>query len=206
MHHPCTRPSPCGHPSGLARTALYHAIAFWLTFTAFVLSAVPAHASEDRRIRIALEIFPRIVALDQDLPKRLNRAGQVELWVCAQTQADADSLASDLRTLAPSNIRGYPIAITPHTDDAATHHTDPPTAIFIGDILSRPAFESLRDWASSRKTLLFSAFPDDVTHGAHASVFIGSRVLPYLNRKTILRDGIHLDPKIFALAKVEDQP
>ncbi len=176
----------------------------WLMLAA--LTAPPARAGDPATLRagMALKIFPRIVAVDAGVAEKLTHDERLLLvLVFDRDQAAAEQYAERLRTEV-AQIRDWPVDIAV-ADVAELGQADqPPSALLIVEPLPEQLFESLLEFGTEQRRMVFSPFSGDVERGATAGLHIGVRVTPSFNRNTLARSSIDIDPQVLRISKIHD--
>ena len=175
------------------------AVAFYCLF---LLSAVNASEATDRRVKISLPLFPRIVAVDNNFHSKLTEDNKVRLvFVYDRDKAKAKELAKEV---AKSNSNIVNIAVDSTylslkeqlSDSAST-----PTAIFVSEPLGKSDFSKLVLYGINKGIIVFSPYSGDVERGATVGLAITSRVFPYFNKKTLDASGLEINPILLNMSK-----
>ena len=155
---------------------------------------------EETLVGIALEIFPRLVAVDLDIADKLSPSGKVKLLVYYDSQ---ESRAANARTsLAEkfSEIAGFA------TDILLVNEfpKEPPTAILVVEKLSENKIAEITDYSVTHHILVFSPFEEDVKQGITAGMSIHARVVPSFNGETLIKSGIRIHEIVLRSAIIYD--
>ncbi len=171
----------------------------------FALVAVAGHvkASEttERRIQIALSIFPRIVAVDTGLREKLSKDNVARLaFIYVAEKLVAEDLVAQI-TRSTSNVAGLPLdAMALTLDTQIQAESTAPTAIFIVERLSDSTFTQILRYASDHHILAFSPFSGDVERGAMVGISVTSRVRPYFNMQSLTEAGVAINPTLLKMS------
>lgn len=154
-----------------------------------------------RRTEISLNIFPRIVAVDNRMEDKLTADGEVKLLVLYETNNSAARQWSRYLQDRVKSIANRPVVVDIAALDALLAYTDAPTSIFIMEPLGDRSFSALMSYANAHHVLTFSPFNGDVERGASAGIFITSRVKPYFNIETLRAAQITINPTLLNISK-----
>jgi len=173
-------------------------------FCVLLLYLVPSFSDEleERRIKISLAIFPKIVAVDQDLESKLTRDNNVKfLFVYDNNKSKAEALSELLRDKV-TNIAGKPVRIVVmNVRDVSLIFTDRSAAIFITERLDKTQFDKIVRVGVSEQIMVFSPYAGDVERGATVGVAIGNRVRPYFNVDTLNTSKVNILKKLLKVSK-----
>ena len=168
--------------SSMSRGLRWVAVA--VLYCACLTTAKHADAGEveERRVRISLEIFPRIVAVDQDLRSKLSTTGALRLFVLFEHDGDGARHSSGQMKNSFTNIGGHAVEfVVQNAQQAVTAGMEQPAAVFLSDLLPDDLFAAVMKAAIESHVLVFSPFAGDVERGATAGIAISSRIQPYFN-------------------------
>ncbi|OIO75263.1 MAG: hypothetical protein AUJ57_00460 [Zetaproteobacteria bacterium CG1_02_53_45] len=159
-----------------------------------------AHEQQERRLQIALNLFPNVISLDQQLEQKLDPQGRLHLLlVYDHHYKRTETLRLQLAGRIDS-IRKIPVVFSIATISELTDARDV-AAVFIADTLDDDMFTSLLETAVQRKIIIFSPHPGDVERGATIGLSISSKILPYYNAATIQKSTIKFHPMFLNVAK-----
>jgi len=177
--------------------------AIFFVFFAFIF-LMPAFSGEleDRRIKISLAIFPRIIAVDKGLVDKLTENKAVKLlFVYGKNKRNADDLGQLLKDKV-KNIGGYPVEVLVEgIRDVSMLFTDRVAGIFITERLNDIDFEKIIRVGISEKITIFSPYAGDVERGATVGIAIGARVQPYFNINTLKSSKVDINKKLLRVSK-----
>lgn len=162
-------------------------------------SQIPQN-KDDILVNIALEIFPRLVAVDLDVSEKLSHEGKIQLLVFYYSQKDRATNTRNALAEKFDQIAGFPVEIVAADELPET----PPTAILIVERLKENQIATLTDYAVTNNILLFSPFEEDVKKGITAGISILARVVPSFNRDTLTRSGIRIHDIVLRSAVIYD--
>jgi len=161
------------------------------------VSIICAQEVEDNLVRISLDVFPKLVAVDLDMKNKLSEGGQIRLQVFySQKKELALSVVQQLKERYP-NIAALPVQVEARSAFTA----DPPTAIFLVERFQEKPLRNLINYGISNGILVFSPFKEDVDRGVTAGIYLSVRILPYFNHETLKRSGINMHKILLKSAK-----
>jgi len=165
---------------------------------------VPSYSDEleERRIKISLAIFPKIVAVDQDLDAKLTQDNEVKLlFVYDNNRTRAEAL-SELFVDKMTNIAGKPVKVVViDVRDVSLIFTERSAGIFITERLDKIQFNKIVRVGVSEQIMIFSPYAGDVERGATVGVAIGNRVRPYFNVDTLKNSKVNILNKLLKVSK-----
>lgn len=161
-----------------------------------------ANETEARRIQISLAIFPRIVAVDHDLNKKLTSSGKVRLvFIYEVDPVAAAEIAASIRNNV-TNIGGKAVEITVKSTDEIMYLDQKRVAgTFLVERLTGDAFTKVMRIAEKKGIVVFSPFVGDVERGATVGIAISSRIKPYFNMRTLTKSHIDINEKLLNISK-----
>lgn len=167
------------------------------------LAAVQANEITERRVKISLPMFPKIVAVDSNFNTKLTAENRARLvFIYDKNKLSASVLASQL---ADSHKKIVNVAIeTLHLPlyEQINPDATKPTAIFVAERLADTDFRELVVYGIKNKIIIFSPFSGDVERGATVGLAITSRVFPYFNANTLKQSGVRINPLLLEMSKV----
>ncbi len=173
-------------------------------FCVLLLYLAPSYSDEleERRIKISLAIFPKIVAVDQDLESKLPRDNDVRfLFVYDNNKSRAEALSELLKDKV-TNIAGKPVRVVViNVRDVSLIFTERSAAIFITERLDKTQFDKIVRVGVSEQIMVFSPYAGDVERGATVGVAIGNRVRPYFNIDTLNASKVNILKKLLKVSK-----
>jgi hypothetical protein len=162
----------------------------------------PASEMDERRTRISLEIFPRIVAVDQELRDKLSETAKVRLVVIYDRDAVAAHRVVDSLRATITNIGGREVEVIAQSMESVVRGgVSRPSALFLAEQIDDKLFTRLLQLATVHHVLLFSPFAGDVERGATVGIAISSRIRPYFNVPTLNRSKISVNEKLLSISQ-----
>ncbi|WP_041641022.1 hypothetical protein [Magnetococcus marinus] len=159
-----------------------------------------AGEQEDRRLSVALKLFPSFLSADPQLAHKKNAKGQLHLLILYSNRLNqAMDLAKGLQSR--EKLRGLPLLVEAVALSDIPLYEDQQIA---GMFLSQPADEALPgviEAARQHGVMLVSPFQGDVEAGVAGGISITDRVLPYLNMAALRACQIELKPFFLRVAK-----
>ena len=157
-----------------------------------------AQETEENLVRISLNIFPKLVAVDLGMKDKLTSQGEILLQVYYRKKEElARQVVSSLEEKY-SKIATYPVRV--EAIDQLTSIT--PTAILVVEHLPDSTIKKLIAYGIQNHILLFSPFKEDVDRGITAGMYMAIRILPYFNRETLNQSGIQMHQIIMRSARI----
>jgi len=164
-------------------------------------------ASEEasRRIVIGLNLFPNIISVDLNLKKKLYKNNALHICFVskdslASSQQSQRIFTNKVKTIRKAAVQSYAFVLDDFIHKVETDEL-PINAVFITERLSAIELSMLRALTAQQHALLFSPFDGDVARGVTAGVFIGSKILPYLNMQSVRESDIEFHPLFLKLAR-----
>lgn len=188
--------------SGITRGLRWTAIAVLYCICLTAARHVDAGEAEERRVRISLEIFPRIVAVDLDLRTKLSTSDALRLFVVYERDAEVAHHISVQMKNSFTNIGGLAVQfVVQNAQLAVTAGMQQPAAIFLADQLSDDLFAAVMKAAIEEHVLVFSPFAGDVERGATVGIAISSRIQPYFNMSTLVQSHLNINEKLLSISQ-----
>ncbi|MCP4683691.1 MAG: hypothetical protein GY864_15280 [Desulfobacterales bacterium] len=168
----------------------------------FGITDAVAGEKEEIRIKIALSIFPKIVAVDKDIDNKLTDSGKIQvLFFYQHERRPAEGMADYLRENI-SNIAGRPLEVLIANDiSSKPFKKASPSAIFLAERLPDDVFKQVKTYGTIKHIIVFSPFIMDVERGATVGIAISSGIKPYFNRNTLRESTIMLNEIILRVSK-----
>lgn len=183
----------------MLRYNYFYVLLLWLSF----ISVGFADATQDRRLTISATIFPRLVAVDEDLDKKTDAEGNIRLGLLYFSDLSKAEEVSQLIERKISNIAGKKIVFelinVSNTELSQLNHL---SGLFLVQPLSDALMQKVNMFVIENHILGFSPFEGDVERGAMASIFVGAKIRPYFNSTTIKNSQIKLKPELLNVSKI----
>jgi len=169
------------------------------------LGAVAADEYDARRVTVGVNLFPAVLAADQDIgEKRSGKGLLVLLLVHRDDPVLVERLAAVLRDKGA--IRGIPLRVDiVEVDNLHDHPRDGVAGVFVAQRLGTDMAKVL-DYCRRNHLLSFSPFEGDVERGVAAGIAVSDRVLPYVNVAALDAVGLRIKPFFLRIAERYEQP
>ncbi|QID16377.1 YfiR family protein [Nitrogeniibacter mangrovi] len=168
------------------------------------LGAVAADEYDARRVAVGINLFPAVLAADQDIGKKRSGDALRVLLVYRDDAAQVERLAQGLRDKGA--IRGIPLAVDIVPVEALLdQRRDHIAGVFVAQRLGEDT-TALVDYCRRHHLLSFSPFEGDVERGVAAGIAVSDRVLPYVNVAALDAAGVRIKPFFLRIAERYEQP
>ena len=177
--------------------------ASFLLILGFIPAFSFADATQERRLTISASIFPKIVALDQDLSLKQNAEGTIVLGVLYLDNRDSAEKTASIIQKKVKKLAGSPVKIDVLSISKLVQNT---SETYAGHLLAEPLqnenIGELISHAEKHHVLLFSPFEGDIERGISSSIFVGAKIRPYFNLPALKKTRINLKPAILKVSKI----
>lgn len=161
-----------------------------------------AGETTDRRVKISLPLFPRIVAVDNKFHSKLTEDNKVRLvFVYDRNKSKARELAGEVGKSNKNIVNIEVDSLSLSLKDQLADSAKIPTAIFVSEPLGGTDFNKLVLYGIDKGIIIFSPYSGDVERGATVGLSITSRVFPYFNNKTLDASGVEINPILLNMSK-----
>lgn len=188
----------------LSRKAKAVILAVLALFPLLAPAGTPEAGERERwRVWAGLDLFPSVLAADQDIREKAGPDGTLLLLLlCRDNCPQAEEMARDLAEIKA--IRDIPVTVkTAVPSELARHAGNPPAGIF----LTRRFPDQLADiqaFARGHHRILFSPFAGDLEKGVCAGIAISDRILPQVNLSALKASEIRLKSFFLRIAKAHE--
>lgn len=168
------------------------------------LGAMAADEQDARRVTVGINLFPAVLAADQDIgDKRGNEGLLLLLLVHRDETALVEQLAATLRD--KGEIRGIPMQVKPVSIAQLQAYANVKVAgVFVAQRLGDD-IGAVLDFSHRHQLLSFSPFQGDVERGVAAGLVVSDRVLPYVNTTAVDASGVRIKPFFLKIAERYEQ-
>jgi len=181
---------------------MYFRLFILLITVLFNAGIANADTTQERRVTISASIFPRIIAVDENLREKLDASGNVRLGLLYRTDKDKAVKLSKLMTRKVSNIAGNTIVFEfIDANNLDKTKLSALSGLFLVHPLSDKQLDQINEISVRKKILCFSPFEGDVERGVTAGIFIGAKIRPYFNLNNIKKSRISLKPALLRVSK-----
>lgn len=177
-----------------------------MLFATLAIVFSPVFAADDqseRRVLIGVKLFPALLAADQDIDKKVSLDGKLRTIVLFK---DNSEIAKDVaaRLSSVKAVRNHAIHVsTLRYSQLATPGREVPAALFLAE-WSPDDLPRVVQYGITHQRIVFSPFLGDVTKGATAGIFVGDRIRPLVNSRTLSAAGITLKPFFLEVARTDE--
>ena len=163
----------------------------FLCLLAFFQGNLYAQEWEEPRIWAGLDLFPSLVAADQDIAEKHDSDGNLLLvLIYVDEKEAAEEMALYLAKI--EHIRGIPIRMELTDDTSMKSYEDTALAgIFLTQRLYGE-LEHVIGYGMEHHTIVLSPFEGDVERGVLGGIAISDRILPYVNIEAMKSWGIRI--------------
>jgi hypothetical protein len=173
------------------------AAAFLIVFSP---GKLPANELSEQRAWIGLDLFPSVLAADDNIADKKCSNGVLRLILVHTGRENlAREMAARLKRI--KEIRGIQIQVFIVEIHELEKDVDCPTA---GIFLTEQAGDRLEDvirFGRDRQAVVFSPFPGDVEKGVSSGMAISDRILPYVNIESLRLSDVHLKSFFLGIAE-----
>ncbi len=172
-------------------------IALLICFLPYKLNA---QDRETQRIWAGLDLFPSMLAADQDIASKTGPDGKLLLILkYINDKGAAEEMARHLKKV--NTIRGIPIRIELSNHNSLENYKDTQIAgVFIAQKLTDSPSDIIH-FGKKQHAIIFSPFKGDVEAGISGGIVIVDRILPYINITTMRLSGIRIKPFFLRVTK-----
>lgn len=172
---------------------------------ALLLGCLPlagADELETRRIKTSLAIFPRIVAVDENIDAKLDPTRRVQLVVAYSGDSVSAQSHAGILSASVQNIGGRPLDVRALSARSLLS-ADPGvvSGLFLAEKLEQSELDRLLAFARARHIIVFSPFSGDVERGVTVGIAVGSQVKPYFNLQALRSAEISINPTLLRISK-----
>ncbi|MEA3521919.1 MAG: hypothetical protein U9R50_03015 [Campylobacterota bacterium] len=175
---------------------IYFSLSFLLLF-----NALSIHASnyDEDILEIFSKIAPRLILMSSQKNKIEDEIQICILYEKVDTNA-ANSLTDKINSNYPNGIKNHKLNII-HSKYSELHKCQNTQLTYLFNTTTKNVIESI-NYLNQYSILTLSYDPVQLQYGVHASLFLGRKVMPYLNITRIYNDGIKLDNILIRVSKI----
>jgi hypothetical protein len=154
-----------------------------ITIPCILLAFPDIEGSDNRRLLIAVDLFPSFLASDKNIHNKIDIDDKLHVVIAYQyDQQIAEDMAQRLKNLG--KIRGIPLTVKSLTVNDIEHSNNEKIAgIFISE--SMIPLKPIINKSIVNQFIVFSPFEGDVEKGATGGLYITEKILPYININTM---------------------
>ncbi len=168
-----------------------------LSISAVFADITTAQNIDDNRLMMSLKLFPRLVAVDLDISKKLNQDQEILLLVFYQTDKWRADKVTKVLNEQIKNIAGMPIK----AEAVEKLPEKPPSGIILIEKMNRLNLSKVINYGIQHHILVFSPYEEDVKMGVTSGMYIQIQTMPYFNRMTLKKSGIRIHDIILRSSK-----
>lgn len=178
-----------------------HLLLRYFLICTLLLELTPTYltAYDEDVLKIFSKVLPRFVLMSQ-LKEQLNE----ELTICilhdALDKKVATRLADEIQRNYPDGLQSYSINVTSYNYNQKRKCKNP-VILFLLDSSEKNINQTV-NYFSKDKILTASYSAQFLENGIDISMFIGRKILPYINIQTIRKKDIELDNKLLRISKI----
>ncbi|MCB1916604.1 MAG: YfiR family protein [Rhodocyclaceae bacterium] len=164
------------------------------------LGAIAADEQDARRLAVGINLFPAVLAADQDIAAKRDGSGPLRLLLVHRDEgALIEELAATLRDKGA--IRGIPLHVEiVAVDNLAAFEGEQAAGVFLAQRLGED-IAAILNFSRRHQLLTFSPFEGDVERGVVAGMAVSDRVMPYVNVEAISASGLRIKPFFLKIAE-----
>lgn len=180
----------------------------WLIFLLLSIASVAMSVQsfgdtmQERRVTISASIFPRIIAVDEDLHKKLDGKENIVLGLLYDSDKSKAENISSLLTRKIKKIAGHRIIIKLiDINNNNLQQYNQLGGLLLIEPMSDTDVREILDFSIQKQILCFSPFEGDIERGLMAGIFVGSKIQPYFNLKSIDKAKVQIKPALLRVSK-----
>lgn len=168
-----------------------------------LLVAGQLFASEDdrRRVEMAAGIFPRVVAVDEDVEDKLNGGNLVMVLVYESSLSGAEKVGQYVQQKAAKVGSFRVVTKIASVEQFLEMDYKSFTAVMIVEKLPQQSLEQVVAYSIRSGRMLMSPFEGDVEKGVMVGLFVGSRIVPWFNMHSLTRSGVRVNARLLGVSK-----
>ena len=165
----------------------------------FSSTAVNAANYDDDVLEIFSKLLPRFILMSD---QQLKIKDQIDICILHEdVESDAAiSLIGEIAENYPTGIKNYNIKLiqTDYTNLSSCKHSE---LMFLFNTSPKKISEALL-YAKKQQILTVSYDASLLTEGVEVSLFLGRKILPYINVKALKRNAITIDQILLRISKI----
>lgn len=172
------------------------AIVLWLW-----AAGLGAREVESLRINAGIDLFPSFLAADLDITDKTDKDGALLLLLVHwDTEQEVEHLAVGLAEVG--HIRDLPVRVRTVSVEALAEYRDArPAGMFVTERVPAEALARILAFGQDAGVLVISPHKGDVEQGASGGIWVGDRILPFVNMRALDASGVRLKPFFLRIAK-----
>ena len=166
------------------------------------LTPLFADAMQERRVTISASLFPRIISVDENISDKYDASGNVRVGLIYSSEKSKAENIAKLMTRKIKKIKGHSIVFEYiDINDIDTLKDKKLTGLFFVEQITHQQLKFIHKISTSKSIIYFSPFEGDIERGAMASIFVGSKIRPYFNLKSLRDAKITLKAALIKVSK-----
>ena len=170
---------------------------------ALILIVLPlfAQSYNEHILKIEANIIPRIILMDYKFKEKLAE-GKIAITIVYDPidLPHAKRIKQFFEEKYPKGIKGYPILISLITYSKLHEVTHPTTLYYLMDSDPKTIIKAIEQ-SKKNRILVFSHDNQNLKYGAHVSLRIDKKIVPYLNPASLKESGITLRPALLSISE-----
>ena len=173
-------------------------------FVLLMLIVLPlsSQSYNEHILKIEANIIPRIILMDYNVEDKLVD-GKITIAVLHNPtdMVTAQKIEKFLKEKYPNGLKHYPIAVRLLPYTALTEHSPRATLYYLMDS-NLANIKNAIGIANRYRALAFSHDAQNLRYGAHISLRIDKKIIPYINPASLKESKISLRPALFAISEL----
>ncbi len=173
-------------------------------FALLILISLPlfAQSYNDHILKIEANIIPRIILMDYKFKEKLVD-GKIAIDIVYDPidLPHAKRIKKFFEEKYPAGIKGYPIDITLIPYSQLAEQPPKATLYYLMDSSAQTIIQAINRSRQSR-ILVFTHDSQNLKHGAHVSLRIDKKIVPYINPASLKASGIVLRPALLSISEL----
>lgn len=160
-----------------------------------------AQSYNEHILKIEANIIPRIILMDYKFEEKLAD-GQIAIAIVYDPidLPHAKNIKKFFEEKYPKGIKGYPLNITLITYDMLHEKASRATLYYLMDSDAQSITKAIQKSVPTH-TLVFTHDSQNLKYGAHVSLRIDKKIVPYLNPASLKKSGIVLRPALLSISE-----
>lgn len=173
-------------------------------FAVFIFIVLPlwSQSYNEHILKIEANIIPRIILMDYNFEDKLVD-GKITITVLHNPTdlVTAQKIEKFLQEKYPKGLKHYPIAVRLLPYAALTEHSSRATLYYLMDS-NLANIKNAIGVANRYRALTFSHDSHNLRFGAHISLRIDKKIIPYINPASLKQSTISLRPALLAISEL----
>lgn len=166
---------------------------------AILFSPSAIFAYDETNLDISSKIIPRFILMSSQ-----KKSIKKEMNICIlHTKLDeqyGSVLADKIKSNYPGGANSYPLVVN-HTDYKNTNYCKSAQLVYLFNT-DHQTLEKTLHMLNENKIISMSYDPSYLEDGVQVSVYLGRKVLPFVNIKSLKNNNIELNPVLLQISKI----